>query len=438
MKRHFWIPSMGAAWFLSFLLMGCGPQQGAPPPSIPEVAVVTVQPQKVPLTTELPGRTCAYLIAEIRPQVNGQIQEQYFPEGNSGKRVEKGQPLFKIDPAPFQAALEQAKANLTIAEQTAERAESSWKVSVQGLERHKATLALAQSNLKRVENLVVLKATSATEHDQAKAEFQVAEATLKSAEEQMESDRRAWVVAKATIEQAKAALKTAKINLDYTEITAPIDGRIGRSNVTKGAIVTAYQPMALATIHSFHPIYVDVPQSTSERHRLRDRLANGGLKKNGAEKVKIVLPDGSVYRQEGLLRFHEVQVDPTTGSVILRIEVPNPREELFPGMFVRAVIEEGIQEKAILIPQQAVSRDLKGNPIALVVDAEEKVKSCRLTIDRAQGDKWLITKGLSQGDRVIVEGTQKARPGMTVKVVPFEAGQTPAAKPEGTAQASTH
>jgi membrane fusion protein (multidrug efflux system) len=397
------------------------------------VAVVTVQPQQVVLTSELPGRTSAYLVAEIRPQVNGLIQKRHFTEGSD---VEKGQVLYQIDPAPFKAALDNANANVLAARQTAERSRATLEVSIASLKRHQALLTLATTNRRRYEILVKSSAVSAMQHDQSVADVDVAEATLRSAEAQVESDRKATQVADAAIKQAEAALKTAQINLDYTTITAPISGRIGRSDVTEGAIATAYQPVPLATIQQLDPIYVDVPQSTVEVNRLRRSLANGRLKDAGTDRVKIILEDNSVYSQEGSLKFRDVTVDPTTGSVILRVVVPNPDGMLLPGMFVRTVIDEGVQEKAILLPQQAVSRDPKGNPTALVVDGKGKVEQRQLSTDRALGDQWLISSGLAQGERVIVEGLQKVRPGATVKVVPFEANRT-AAKPSDATQAAT-
>jgi membrane fusion protein (multidrug efflux system) len=387
----------------------------------------------VVLTSELPGRTSGYLVAEIRPQVNGLLEKRFFTEGAD---VKKGEVLYQIDPAPFQAALENANANVLAARQTTERSRATLEVSIAGLKRHQALLTLATTNRRRYEILVKSSAVSAMQHDQSVADVDVADATLRSAEAQVESDRKAVQAAEAAIKQAEAALKTAQINLGYTKITAPISGRIGRSDVTEGAIVTAYQPVPLATIQQLDPIYVDVPQSTVEVNRLRRSLANGRLKDAGTDRVKIILEDNSVYSQEGSLKFRDVTVDPTTGSIILRVVVPNPDGMLLPGMFVRAMIDEGVQEKAILLPQQAVARDPKGNPIALVVDGEGKVEQRQLSTDRALGDKWLVTSGLAIGDRVIVEGLQKARPGATVKVVPFEVNRT-AAKPSDAAQAAT-
>jgi membrane fusion protein (multidrug efflux system) len=253
-------------------------------------------------------------------------------------------------------------------------------------------------------------------------EAEGAEATLRAYEAQVESDQKAVAAAEASIQQAEAALKTARINLGYTQITAPISGRIGKSNVTVGALVTSHQPLPLATIQQLDPIYVDVPQSTAELLELRKRLEGGRIvREEGTQnRVKIILEDGRVYGPEGTLQFQDISVDPTTGSVILRVVVPNPNGVLLPGMFVRAIVKEGIHRKAILVPQEAISRDPKGNPIAMIVDSEGKVGMRPLTLDRAIGNKWLVSSGLSAGERIIVEGIQKVRPGIPVKVVPFE------------------
>jgi membrane fusion protein (multidrug efflux system) len=362
-----------------FLPGGCERRaQAPPPPPVPEVAVVTVQAEPVVLTTELPGRTSAFLVAEIRPQVNGLIQKRLFTEGSD---VKAGQSLYEIDPAPFQAALDTAEA---------------------ALRRSEATLPSIRSRVERYKDLLADRAVSQQDYDDAA-----------SALNQAEADIQYW----------KASAQTARINLGYTHVTAPISGRIGRSSVTDGALVTAYQPVPLATIQQLDPIYVDVPQSTAELLRLQRRLEDGQLNRDGAnqKKVKLLLEDGTKYSQEGTLQFRDVTVDPTTGSFILRIVFPNPKAILLPGMFVRAVVEEGIHEGAILVPQQAVSRDLKGNPLTLVVDAEQKVQQRKLALDRAIGDKWLVSSGLAAGDRVLVEGMQKVRPGAAVKAVSFAA-----------------
>ena len=368
----------------SLLLVGsCQGGKGRQPAQapVPEVATVKVSMEPVALTTELPGRTSAYRVAEIRPQVNGLIQKRLFTEGS---HVNAGQVLYQIDPAPFQAVLDNAKAAVAKAE---------------------ANLAAIRSRAERYKELLPEKAVSQQDYDDAAAALKQTEADIES-----------W----------KAMAQTARINLGYTRIVAPISGRIGRSNVTEGALVTAQQPTPLSIIQQLDTVYVDVPQSTTERLRLKRSLENGRLNQSGAgqKKVKLFLEDGSAYPLAGTLQFRDVTVDPTTGSVILRVVFPNPQGVLLPGMFVRAVVREGIKERAILIPQQAVSRDPKGNPFALVVNAGGKVQQRMLTLDRAIGDRWLVTTGLASGDRVIVEGMQKVRPGASVKAVPFEAAKS--------------
>lgn len=424
---NWWIPKPWAVLVVltALFLTGCKrQQQTAPPPPIPEVGVITVEPQEVVLRSELPGRTSAYLVAEIKPQVNGLLQKRLFTEG---AQVEAGQVLYEIDPAPYQAAFENANANLLAMKKAADRARAMLETSKAGLNRHKAVLELAKTNLQRYEELLSTQAVSAMQRDQAVADVKVADSALRAAEAQVNSDEQAVEAADAAIKQAEASVKTARINLDYTKITAPISGRIGRSDVTEGAIVTAYQPVPLATIQKLDPIYVDVPQSTIELNRLKRNLAKGHLKEQGTNIVKILMEDGTPYPQDGTLEFRDVTVDPTTGSVILRIVVPNPDGTLLPGMFVRAMIEEGVNAQAILVPQQAVARDPKGQPAVLVVDAEGKVQQRLLSTDRAIGNQWLVSSGLTRGDRVIVEGMQKVRPGAPAKVMPFEAGRTSAA-----------
>jgi len=347
--------------------------------------VVTVETQKVTLSTELPGRTAPFRIAEIRPQVSGLILKRLFEEGSD---VKAGQVLYQIDPASFQAAFDNAEAALGRAE---------------------ANLTATRSRAERYKELLTDKAVSQQNYDDAVAALT-----------QIEADMQYW----------KATMKTARINLGYTKIIAPISGRIGRSGVTVGAIVTAYQPMALATIQQLDPIYVDVSRSTTELLGLKD----GGLNREGGDqnKVKLILEDNTTYLQEGTLQFSDVTVDPTTGSVILRVVFPNPEGVLLPGMFVRAIVKEGVNEQAILISQQGVSRDPKGNPFALVVDAESKAAFRPLTLDRAIGDKWLVSSGLAPGDRVIVEGLLMLRPGTLVKATPFDPtkiGHGPSAGP---------
>jgi membrane fusion protein, multidrug efflux system len=375
---------------LLLTVTGCkkhGDGAGSPQGTDPEVAVVTVNPEQVVITTELAGRPSAFLVAEIRPQVNGIIQKRLFTEGSE---VKAGQVLYQIDPAPFQAALDNASASLGRAE---------------------AGLLSIRLRFERYQNLLADKAVSQQDYDDASA-----------AMKQAEADIQFW----------KATVEMSRINLGYTRVTAPISGRIGKSSVTDGALVTAYQPVALATIQQLDPIYVDVPQSTAEMLRMKRRLEEGRLNQDGTNqnKVNLILEDGRTYPLEGVLQFRDITVDQTTGSVILRVVFPNPESVLLPGMFVRVVAKEGVNEQAILIPQQAVSRDVKGNPIALIVDAEGKVQQRMLTLDRAIGDKWLVLSGLASGERVIVEGIQKVRPGTSVKVVPIDPNGKDGAKPE--------
>ncbi len=438
--RHISTQSNPSQWGLLFvvlcsglLLSACDQHSQTPSQRpTPQVSFFTVQTSKIQLSTQLPGRTSAFRIAEIRPQVSGLILKRLFTEGSD---VKAGQALYQIDPAVFQAALESAMANLDVAHKNVDRAKSALNASKAGLTRQQATLDLAQINQRRMKELLRDKAVSASDHDQAVTNAQVAAAALLAAEAQIDSDKTAIATARAAVKQAEAALKTAKINLAYTKVTAPVSGRIGRSNVTAGAIVTAYQPVPLATIQQLDPIYVDVPQSTADLLRLKSRLKDGRLQQGaGHNKVKLVLEDNASYPLEGTLQFSDVSVDPTTGSVTLRALFPNPNGLLLPGMFVQAVINEGVNAQAILIPQQGVLRDPKGNPYALIVDSESKAAFCPLTLDRAIGNKWLVSAGLAPGDRVIVEGLLMLRPGTPVKAAPFQSGapasaaQPPAAK----------
>ena len=368
------------------VLAGCS-RQAPPPPRVPQVSVVTIQPQKITLTSQLPGRTSAYRIAEIRPQVSGLILKRLFTEGSE---VKAGQVLYEIDPAPFQATLDNARA---------------------ALRRAEANLPSISARAQRFKELLADKAVSQQDYDDAAG-----------AQEQIEADIASW----------KAQVETARINLAYTKVTAPISGRIGRSSVTDGAVVTAYQPVSLSTIQQLDPIYVDVPQSTSDLLRLRRRMEDGHLNRDGGDQNKVsrVLEDNSSYPQEGTLQFRDVSVDPTTGSVILRMVFPNPKGVLLPEMFVRALVKEGVNEQAILVPQQGVLRNPKGEPYAMVVDGAGKVDMKMLTLEREIGDKWLVTAGLAAGDRVIVEGVQilqMLRPGVsvTVKAEPFKEGGSP-------------
>jgi membrane fusion protein (multidrug efflux system) len=425
-----------APLFCGILLTACDRQpKAAPKPPPADVATITVTQKPVLLTTELPGRTSPYLIAEVRPQVSGLIQKRLFTEGSD---VKAGQKLYEIDPAPFHAAMGHAMATLEAAKKATDQTRAALNASLAGVARQQATVTFARTNRKRFEDLLKEKAVSSSDCEQAVTAADVAEATLKATEADVQSAQGAVAAAEAAIQQTTSAVEIARINLAYTTIVAPISGRIGKSTVTDGAIVTAYQPVPLATIQQMDPIYVDVPESTAELLRLKRRLQEGQLLVNGTDlsQVRIFQEDGKAYPLEGTLQFRDVSVDPTTGSVILRMVFPNPEGALLPGMFVRAVIKEGVNEKAILVPQQSVSRDPKGNPIALVVNATQQVEPRKLTLDRASGNQWIVASGLVPGDRVIVEGMQKVRPGAEVKAVPFEEGakQDQKANPASTAK----
>jgi membrane fusion protein (multidrug efflux system) len=404
---------------LGLITSGCGSNQASPPPATPEVAIVTVQPERVVLTTELPGRTSAYFVAEIRPQVNGIIQKRLFDEGSD---VKVGQELYQIDPAPFQAAYDNAAANVAVTRKAAGRARAALEATIAGVTRQRATLELARTNRWRFEELFKGGAVAASQRDQAVTEAEVAEAGVRSAEAQVKSDEEAVAAAEAAIQQAEAALETARINLGYTRITAPISGRIGKSNITVGALVKALQDNPLAVVQQISPIYVDATQSSATLLLLKRNIASGQLKVNGTNqaRVKLLLEDGTPYPLEGTMKFSDITVDSSSGSFILRILFPNPKHILLPGMYVRAVVQEGEVDHAILVPQQGVSRDTKGNPISLIVDESGKVQQRTIMVDRAIGDRWLVASGLEPGERVIVEGVQKVRPGTTVKVVPFQ------------------
>jgi membrane fusion protein (multidrug efflux system) len=364
---------------------GCGKKTAAPPPAAPpEVGVIVVRPERVALTTELPGRTAPLLIAEVRPQISGIVQKRLFTEGAD---VSAGQVLYQIDPATYQAAFASAKASLA---------------------RTEASLIPARLKAERYRDLVKIKAVSQQDYDDA-------DAALKQAE--------------ADVAASKAAVETARINLAYTRVASPISGRIGRSAVTVGALVTANQPATLATVQQLNPMYVDVTQSSADLLRLKQSLASGLLKHDGAAqaRVKLLLEDGSPYPLPGGLKFSDVTVDQSTGSVTLRAVFPNPKQLLLPGMFVRATVEDGVSEQAIIVPQRGVTRNQNGEATVMLVGAEEKVEPRTITVARTVGENWLVSGGLKAGDRVILEGFQRARPGTQVKVVPF--GAKPEAAP---------
>ena len=354
------------------MISGCNQSpSGAPKAQAPEVGVFTIESKALPMTTELPGRTSAYQIAEVRPQVGGVIQKRLFVEGAN---VQAGTSLYQIDPASYEAAVNSAKATLA---------------------RARANLLTTQPKVARYKELVEIEGVSRQEYDDAVA-----------AHEQAQAD----------VATAQAALDVANINLKYTKVLAPISGRIGRSSVTPGALVTASQTTALTTVQQLDPIYVDVTQSSNDLLRLKRELESGNLKKHGQAKVTLLLADGTTYAEAGKLQFSDVTVDLATGNVTLRALFPNPKLDLLPGMYVRAVVENGINEKAIVVPQQGVSRNQKGQATALVLNKENLVEQRVLETGGTLGDKWLVTSGLADGDRVIVEGLQKVRPGAPATV----------------------
>jgi len=378
--------------FLGVVVMaaGCGgaagPATGTMPP--PQVTVVTLKPQSVDLQRELPGRVSALLVAEVRPQVGGIVKQVHFTEGSE---VKAGQLLYQLDDAAYRAVVSSADATRLKAEAALDNARRS---ATRGAELQKTRLISEQDN-------------------------DTLQATLHQAE--------------ADLAAARATLETARINLAYARITAPISGRIGKSTLTRGALVTANQAEALATVQQLNQVYVDVTQSSSEWLQLRRTLGTGNA--GGSRVVQLILEDGTRYAQEGRLQFTDVTVDQATGSFLLRVLVPNPQRLLLPGMYVRAAINEGTLASGLLAPQQGITRDPKGNATAMVVDAEGKVQQRTVRTLRTVGDQWLVAEGLAAGDRLIIEGLQKIMPGMPVQAV--EAGATPAAAPDAATAPAT-
>ena len=389
-RRNLPFMPLGFALAGALLLSACGGKDqppggpGAGGPGAPAVTVLTVKAEPVPLAIELPGRTSPYLIAELRPQVTGIVKARPFKEGSE---VKAGQVLYQIDAAPYQAAYDSARATLARAE---------------------ANVDAARTKAERYAELVKIEAVSKQDNDEAAA-------ALKQA--------------LADVAAAQAALDKARIDLGFTRVSSPISGRIGRSAVTPGALVTANQGEALAIVQQLDPIYVDLTQSSAEMLRLQRELASGSLQRtNGnAVPVDLVLEDGSVYESPGKLAFSEVTVDEGTGSVTLRAVFPNKQGELLPGMYVRARITQGVRDSAILVPHAAVTRDPRGNATVMVVNGENKAEPRVVKTDQSLGDKWVVTAGLAPGDRVIVEGLQKARPGTPVQAQ--EVGAAPAPGP---------
>lgn len=346
------------------------PDQVAANPQNPEVKVITVKTESLQVTTDLPGRTAAFRIAEVRPQVSGVVLKRIFVEGSE---VKAGQPLYQIDPAPFRAAFARAQA---------------------GVAQAQADARIAQITLNRYQSLISTQYVSRQEYDQAVA----------NAEQ-----------ARASVVSAQAARETARINLAWSTVTSPVDGRTGLSSVTEGALVQDGQSDALTRVQQLDPIYVDVTQSSEAYLRLQQDLAAGKLKqKQGKAVVQVLLQDGSRYPVTGTLAFSDVTVDQTTGAITLRAIVPNPQHQLLPGMFVRARLEEGTDPQAMLIPQQAVTRTPRGDATVMVVGSDNKVETRAISVTQAEGDKWRVSAGLNPGERIIVSGLQRAQPGMTV------------------------
>ncbi|MEG3174685.1 efflux RND transporter periplasmic adaptor subunit [Sphingomonas sp. RB3P16] len=376
-------PALGAI----LLVAGCG-QSAPPPPPTPEVGTLVVRPETVTLKTELPGRTSAYETSDVRPQVSGLLLKRFFQEGDS---VRAGQTLYQVDPVAYQAQVANAKA---------------------AVGRARASIASTRALATRYGNLVKINAIAKQDYENA----------VTAADQ-----------AGADVAAAQATLKTAQIDLARTRITAPISGRIGRSVSTVGALVTASQTTALTTIQRLDPIYVDINQSSANVLKLRQAMMTGKLTSDGSAgaQVRLKLEDGSYYPLTGKLQFSDVTVDPTTGSITLRALFANPKGLLLPGMYVRAELVEGVQQQAILVSQQAVSRDEKGNPTVLVVGAGDKVELRQITAPRTIGTDWLVTGGLKVGDRVIMDGTSMLRPGATIKPVRWTPKPAAAAPAQG-------
>ena len=359
---------------LSLTLLACEEGgKGAPGSSGPrEVVIIKLEPRREVYTTALAGRIASFQVAEVRPQVGGILQQRLFTEGAD---VKAGQALYQIDPATYEAALDSAQAALMKAE---------------------ANVTPARLKAERFRELLAIKAVSKQEYDDAQAAFKQAE---------------------ADVAVNRAAVKTARINLEYTKVRSPISGRIGKSAFTPGALVTANQAQALTSVRQLDPVYVDITQSSQDLLRLRAQFTNGELRSAAEEApVRLKLENGAMYPHEGRLQFTDVSVDASTGMVSLRALFPTPEHILLPGMYVRAVIAEGVDENALLVPQRALRRDPKGQASVLLVDGGGKVDVRLVDVGRTVGDSWQVLSGLKPGDRVIVEGGQNVRPGMSVKI----------------------
>jgi membrane fusion protein (multidrug efflux system) len=386
MNTRFHHPAfLAMAFACPLILAACDKSNSSPAPTgMPPtmVGVIIAAVESAPLITELPGRTTPFMVAELRPQVTGIIQKRLFTEGSS---VTAGQTLYQIDPSTYQAAYDSAAANKARAE---------------------ANHYNARLKAERYAELVDIEAVSKQANDDATA-------ALKQAE--------------ADVAAAHAALDKARIDLDFTRVKSPIPGHIGRSSVTQGALVTANQPAALATVQQLDPIYVDLTQSSADLQRMRSDVASGKITLVGEDiPVQLILEDGSLYEESGKLAFSEVSVDPGTGSVTLRASFPNPDGTLLPGMYVRARLVQGQSEQAIMVPHAAVNHDQRGSAFVMVANAQGTVEPRFVQTRGAQGDKWIITDGLTAGEKVIVEGLQKARPGQPVQVQVIGAPQNAA------------
>ena len=359
---------------LSLMLLACEEGgKGAPGSSGPrEVVIIKLEPRREVYTTALAGRIASFQVAEVRPQVGGILQQRLFTEGAD---VKAGQALYQIDPATYEAALDSAQAALMKAE---------------------ANVTPARLKAERFRELLAIKAVSKQEYDDAQAAFKQAE---------------------ADVAVNRAAVKTARINLEYTKVRSPISGRIGKSAFTPGALVTANQAQALTSVRQLDPVYVDITQSSQDLLRLRAQFTNGELRSAAEEApVRLKLENGAMYPHEGRLQFTDVSVDESTGMVSLRALFPNPEHILLPGMYVRAVIAEGVDENALLVPQRALRRDPKGQASVLLVEGGGKVDVRLVDVGRTVGDSWQVLAGLKPGERVIVEGGQNGRRGMSVKI----------------------
>lgn len=373
-----------AAGFAVTLFGGCDSQKSTGAPAgagaqrAPQVSVTEIQPTELDMTTTLQGRTAPYLVADVRPQVAGILQKRLFKEGSE---VKEGQALYQIDPAVYEAAVASAKAEL---------------------QRAQAVLYQTRLTANRYAQLVKTNAISKQNNDDAQAAYKQAQAAVAAAE---------------------AGLKNAQINLDYTTVRSPITGRIGRSLVTPGALLSAHQAQNMAVVQTLDPIYVDVTQSSKEILSLKKDIAAGKLKtKGGAIPVTLIMEDGTKYPQTGELTLSEVSVDPGTGTITLRAEFPNPDNILLPGMFVRTELPQGTMEKALLVPQRAVMREANGTPYVYVVE-DGKIAIRRLVTHRTQGQNWIVEEGLKPGEKVVIEGLQRIRPGVPVQIVPTIAEQ---------------